>query len=59
MTGQARIDWDSPRVAAFEGAERVIDIVPERAVFVQDGLPIEGTFVDQWPMLEKTGEWPG
>ena len=59
LTGQARIDWDSPRVAAFEGAERVIDIVPERAVFVQDGLPIEGTFVDQWPMLEKTGEWPG
>lgn len=59
LTGQARIDWDSPRVAAFEGAERVIDIVPERAVFVQDGLPIEGTFVDQWPMLENTGEWPG
>jgi len=58
LTGQARIDWDSPRVAAFEGAERIIDVVPERAVFVQDGLPIKGTFVDQWPMLEKTGEWP-
>lgn len=57
LTGQATIDWDSPRVAAFAGAERIVDVVPDSVVFVQDAIPIEGVFVDQWPMLEKTGDW--
>lgn len=59
VSGRASIDWDGPRIAEFTGAQRIIDVVPERVVYGLDVLPIAGEFVDAWPMLAETGDWPG
>ncbi len=32
LSGRARIEWDGPTVAAYEGAERLIELTVERAI---------------------------
>lgn len=39
LTGTARIDWSPERAAAFEGAERVIDIQPEDIWYIPFAQP--------------------
>ncbi|MCA1299199.1 pyridoxamine 5'-phosphate oxidase family protein [Stappia indica] len=39
LTGSAGVDWSPARAAAFEGAERVVDMVPEEVWHVRNALP--------------------
>jgi hypothetical protein len=37
VTGRARIEWDPAVVAAYEGAERLVEIEVDRVVETPDG----------------------
>ena len=55
--GRASIDWDSPRVKAFERADRIVDVVPEEIWFSTQTLPKQATFHERSPFLCRTGSW--
>jgi uncharacterized protein len=58
LTGDAKVILDSPEIAAFEGAERLWQFRPRRAVFRQEALPLrwtEGTGAS--PHSLRTGDW--
>ncbi|MEM7508586.1 MAG: 2Fe-2S iron-sulfur cluster-binding protein [Pseudomonadota bacterium] len=57
LTGRARVDWSGPRVAAFPGAQRIIDVVPEEIWYVEDAIPGRGLLRDVSPALAPTGIW--
>lgn len=57
MTGRGAIDWDSVRVGSFEGAERIIDVVPEEIWHVTSALPVAASAPEPWPGLDSTGTW--
>lgn len=57
LTGRGAIDWNSPRVGAFEGAERIVDVVPEEVWHVTSALPIAASAPEPWPGLDSTGTW--
>lgn len=57
ITGRGEIRWDDPRINDLKGAERIINITPEKIVSAAGALPIAGAFVDQWPNLKNTGVW--
>ncbi|HDR2753234.1 TPA: pyridoxamine 5'-phosphate oxidase family protein [Enterobacter asburiae] len=43
LTGRGSIDWDPERIKTFEGAERVVDVVPEEIWHADAVLPVIGT----------------
>ena len=59
MTGRVQVILDSPEIAAFDGAERLWRVQPEKVVLRKDALPL------RWGLLEggvspsslMTGEW--
>ncbi|MEO9517324.1 MAG: pyridoxamine 5'-phosphate oxidase family protein [Paracoccaceae bacterium] len=57
ITGRASIDWDSPRVAAFERADRIVDVVPEEIWFSTQALPEQAAYHESSPFLRGTGSW--
>lgn len=57
LTGRGAIDWDSPRVASFEGAERIVDVVPEEIWHATAALPVISSAPEPWPGLDSTGTW--
>ncbi|MEP6018303.1 MAG: pyridoxamine 5'-phosphate oxidase family protein [Paracoccaceae bacterium] len=57
ITGRASIDWDSPRVAAFERADRIVDVVPEEIWFSTQALPKQAAYHESSPFLRGTGSW--
>jgi hypothetical protein len=58
LTGTARAIWDGPQVAAFEGAERLLEFRAESGWIWRDVLqgwsPPEPS-----PHLRGTGVWAG
>ncbi len=62
LTGEAVIDWDSPAVAHYPGARRLIEVTIEEVVEIRNALPIRwepatrGTRV--FRVAEKTVESP-
>ncbi|MDL2191320.1 pyridoxamine 5'-phosphate oxidase family protein [Cobetia sp. LC6] len=56
--GHARIDWNPQRAALVEGAERIVDVVPEQILHVAHVLPAQGRLIERSPALEQTGDWP-
>ncbi len=40
LTGHARIDWDSPEIAGFPGARRLVRFELDEAVVLEDALPL-------------------
>jgi ferredoxin-NADP reductase len=40
MTGHASIDWDSPEIAGFPGARRLVRFELDEAVVLEDALPL-------------------
>lgn len=57
LTGRGSIDWDPDRIKSFEGAERIVDVVPEEIWHATAALPVIGTTSEQWPGLATTGTW--
>ncbi|MEP1535742.1 MAG: pyridoxamine 5'-phosphate oxidase family protein [Paracoccaceae bacterium] len=57
ITGRASIDWDSPRVAAFERADRIVDVVPEEIWVSPQALPKQAALPESSPFLRGTGSW--
>ncbi len=57
ITGRAAVCWEDERIAAFEGAERIIDVIVDESIYIPALLPIQGTLIEPWPVLEATGSW--
>lgn len=57
LTGRAAIDWDSTRVASFEGAERIVDVVPDEIWHATAAIPVIASAPEPWPGLDSTGTW--
>jgi predicted pyridoxine 5'-phosphate oxidase superfamily flavin-nucleotide-binding protein len=57
LTGRGSIDWNPDRIKSFEGAERIVDVVPEEIWHANAALPVIGTISEQWPGLDTTGTW--
>ncbi|UAY97859.1 pyridoxamine 5'-phosphate oxidase family protein [Dickeya dadantii] len=57
LTGRGSIDWNPKRIKSFEGAERIVDVMPEEIWHASAALPVIGTISEQWPGLGATGTW--
>lgn len=58
LKGHARVDWNPQRAALVEGAERIVDVVPEQVLHVENALPAQGRLIERSPSLALTGDWP-
>ncbi|WP_420996606.1 pyridoxamine 5'-phosphate oxidase family protein [Cupriavidus sp. 30B13] len=59
MAGTAAVDFTSPEIAAFQGAERLWHFTPQRMLFRPGALPIRWHFLPNgWsPNSLMTGSW--
>ena len=57
LTCAAKIIWDGEELAAFHGAERLVQFAIVKARLVERALPVAFSFVDYSPFLEQTGSW--
>lgn len=59
LTGDAEVVLDSPEIAAFQGAERLLTFKPRRIVRRPDALPLRWSFEKNgWsPNALMTGDW--
>ncbi|MFB6126721.1 MAG: pyridoxamine 5'-phosphate oxidase family protein [Halolamina sp.] len=51
LTGRAELVWDDSRVAAYEGAERLVEITVERTVELPDGNPLRWSLEERSPYI--------
>lgn len=58
LKGHARVDWNPQRAALVEGAERIVDVVPEQVLHVENALPAQARLIERSPSLALTGDWP-
>ncbi|PSQ01069.1 pyridoxamine 5-phosphate oxidase, partial [Halobacteriales archaeon QS_5_70_17] len=49
ITGRAEIVWDDDRVAAVDGAERLVEITAERTVDLAAGTPLRWSLEERSP----------
>lgn len=59
ITGAVEIILESPEIAAFEGAERLWRVLPEKVVLRRNALPLRWSFLEggMSPSSLMTGEW--
>lgn len=59
LTGEAKVNLDSPEIAAFQGAERIWQFRARQAIYRPDGLPLRWSLVDDGasPSSLMTGDW--
>ncbi|MGV1872616.1 pyridoxamine 5'-phosphate oxidase family protein (plasmid) [Agrobacterium vaccinii] len=59
IAGSVEIILDSPEIAAFEGAERLWRVMPEKVVLRKDALPLRWSFLQDGmsPSSLMTGTW--
>jgi len=57
LTGTAVIDTDSPDIARFEGAERLVHFTLDTGTLLPKAIPGKWNFIDYSPRLAKTGSW--
>ena len=59
IAGSVEIILDSPEIAAFEGAERLWRVMPEKVVLRKDALPLRWSFLQDGtsPSSVVTGSW--
>lgn len=59
LTGTGEVILDSPEIAAFQGAERLLRITPRRVIFRPEALPLRWAMrADGWsPNSLLTGNW--
>ena len=58
LTGSARVIWDGPEVAAFDGAERLLQLEVDEALWLRHALPPRWSAPQPAPQLAATGRWP-
>jgi predicted pyridoxine 5'-phosphate oxidase superfamily flavin-nucleotide-binding protein len=57
LTGGAEIVWDGPEVTAFTGAQRLVRIGVEAALWHPQALPLAWSAPEYAPQLAGTGTW--
>lgn len=57
LTGEASVVWDGPELAAFKGAERLLQFHVDHGVLVPGGLPVRWSPAQPAPQLAETGTW--
>jgi hypothetical protein len=57
LTGEGRVIWDGPELAAFKGAERLLQFHVDHGVLVPGALPVRWSRPQPAPQLAKTGSW--
>lgn len=57
LTGKARVIWDGPEIAAYDGAERLLKFHTEMGYRVERSLPLRWTAPEFSPFLKETGSW--
>lgn len=57
LTGAAAVVLDSPEIAAFKGAQRLLRFGLEEGVLIRGALPLRWDFSSYAPQLAKTGVW--
>jgi predicted pyridoxine 5'-phosphate oxidase superfamily flavin-nucleotide-binding protein len=58
ITGTASTIWEGPELAAFEGAERLLEFNVTNGVFLERALPLRFSDFSASPSLIGTGTWP-
>ncbi|MBE9158227.1 pyridoxamine 5'-phosphate oxidase family protein [Nodosilinea sp. LEGE 06152] len=57
LTGTAEVVWDSPAIAAYEGAERLLHFHVTQGYRVEGNLPLTWSTPEFSPYLTDTGPW--
>ena len=57
LTGTAKVIWDGPEVAAYEGAERLLRFSVKQGYRVIGSLPLTWSTPEFSPFLTDTGPW--
>jgi len=59
LAGRVEVILDSPEIAAFEGAERLWRVMPEKVILRRHALPLRWTFAENGmsPNSLMTGSW--
>ncbi|WP_159952983.1 pyridoxamine 5'-phosphate oxidase family protein [Rhizobium sp. 18065] len=59
LSGRVQVILDSPEIAAFEGAERLWRVLPDKVVLRGQALPLRWTFAEDGmsPSSLMTGSW--
>jgi predicted pyridoxine 5'-phosphate oxidase superfamily flavin-nucleotide-binding protein len=57
LTGEASVIWEGPELAAFKGAERLLQFHVDHGVLVPGGLPVRWSSAQPAPQLAETGTW--
>lgn len=57
IAGQARLILDGPEIDAYVGAERILSIEVDAAIWRSNALPLQWTAAVASPFLEQTGSW--
>ncbi|MEQ9520657.1 MAG: pyridoxamine 5'-phosphate oxidase family protein [Parvibaculum sp.] len=57
LTGAAKIIWGGAELEGFAGAERLVTIDVEEAIFVKNSFPLRSAFLERSPFTETTGSW--
>ena len=57
LTGEGRVIWDGPELAAFEGAERLLQFHVDHGVLVPGVVPVRWSRPQPAPQLAETGSW--
>lgn len=57
IAGHARLILDGPEIDAYVGAERILSIEIDSAIWRSNALPLEWSTAIASPFLEQTGNW--
>jgi predicted pyridoxine 5'-phosphate oxidase superfamily flavin-nucleotide-binding protein len=57
LTGEGSVIWDGPELAAFEGAERLLQFHVDHGVLVPGVVPVRWSPSQPAPQLADTGSW--
>lgn len=57
LTGTAKVIWDGPEVAAFAGAERLVQFTLTEGRFLREALPLRWGAPEPSPYVAATGSW--
>jgi predicted pyridoxine 5'-phosphate oxidase superfamily flavin-nucleotide-binding protein len=57
LTGEGTVIWDGPELAAFQGAERLLQFHVDHGVLVPGAVPVRWSRAQPAPQLAATGSW--
>lgn len=57
LTGQAEVDWDSPEITFFEGAQRLLKFKLTSGFLIKNAIPARWSAPEFSPNSELTGTW--